>query len=114
MRVALPLAVLLSACDLLTVPSAGQGKGRPAEGKDPQSRFEPRSKPGEGQKFLQKFVGDWDVAKAFHPRSGDPVRQKGECRQAMIHDGRFLRSDFTFTRGDATTTGQGLLGFETA
>ena len=29
--------------------------------KDPQASFEPRSKPGAGQKFLEKFVGDWDV-----------------------------------------------------
>jgi hypothetical protein len=58
-------------------------------------------------------VGDWEVAKTFHPRSGDPVRQKGECRQTMIHGGQFLQSDFTF-HGVEKTTGTGLIGFEPA
>src|SRR5262245_5257029 len=30
--------------------------------KDPQAAFEPKSKPGAGQKFLERFVGEWDVA----------------------------------------------------
>ena len=38
--------------------------------KDPQSSFEPRSGPGAGQKYLESFVGDWDVVKIFHPRRG--------------------------------------------
>jgi hypothetical protein len=59
-------------------------------------------------------VGVWDVAKTFHPRSGEPVRQKGECRQTMIHGGRFLQSDFTFYRGEEKTTGTGLIGFDPA
>lgn len=80
---------------------------------DAQSRFEPRSGPGAGQAFLKRFVGDWEVAKSFYPRAGGgPVRQNGTCRQAMIHDGRFLESTFTFGEGSAQTTGRGLIGFE--
>ena len=98
---------LLSVC--LFVPFAmAQDK------KDPQSTYEPRSGPGIGQKFLEKFVGDWDVVKTFHPRAGEPVKTKGECRQTMMHEGRFLRSDFVFGEGDRKTTGLGLIGFETA
>jgi hypothetical protein len=96
------------------LPATAQEKKTAEDKKDPQSTYEPRSKPGEGQKFLQKFVGDWDVDKTFHPRSGDPVRQKGECRQTMVHGGRFLQSEFTFRRGDEKTTGTGLIGFEPA
>jgi hypothetical protein len=114
MRGLLTVLVLLLVCAFCRVPASAQEKRPLADKKDPQSAYEPRSKPGEGQKFLQKFVGDWDVAKTFHPRSGDPVRQKGECRQTMIHGGRFLQSEFTFTRGDEKTTGTGLIGFETA
>src|SRR5262249_29996398 len=44
--------------------------------KDPQSTFEPRSAPGEGQKFLAKFAGEWEVVKTFHPREGKPAVQK--------------------------------------
>lgn len=80
--------------------------------KDPQASFEPRSKPGAGQKFLEKFVGDWEVAKTFHPRMGEPTKQKGECRQTMIHGGRFLQSEFTFEAESGKTTGTGLIGFE--
>ncbi len=39
----------------------------PAGQKDPQASYEPRSRPGAGQKFLEKFVGDWEVVKTFHP-----------------------------------------------
>jgi hypothetical protein len=89
------------------------GAAEPPPGqKDPQSTYEPRSRPGVGQKFLEKFVGDWDVEKTFYPQSGDPVRQPGECKQSMMHDGRFLRSEFVFGQGDAKTTGLGLIGFE--
>lgn len=87
---------------------------RAQDKKDPQSSFEPRSGPGAGQKFLEKFVGDWDVVKTFHPRSGDPVKSKGECRQQMLHDGRFLRSEFVFGQDDRKTTGLGIIGFESA
>lgn len=80
--------------------------------KDPQSSFEPRSKPGAGQKFLEKFVGDWDVVKTFFPRSGDPFKVTGECRQKMINDGRFLQSDFVFDQSGTKTTGMGLIGYE--
>lgn len=80
--------------------------------KDAQSSYEPRSGPGAGQKYLESFVGDWDVVKVFHPRSGQPVETKGTCRQTMIHDGRFLQSEFVFEQGDRKSTGLGLIGFE--
>ncbi len=108
-RARLLLFVLVAACLASAAdppPDAKDAK------KDPQSSYEPRSKPGAGQKFLEKFVGDWDVEKTFHPQTGDPVHVKGECKQAMIHGGRFLRSEFVFGQGDARTTGTGLIGFE--
>ena len=113
MRTTLTLVLVLFVCSFSTSPAA-QEKKPSAKQKDPQSEYEPRSKPGEGQKFLQKFVGDWGVMKTFYPRSGEPVRQEGECRQTMIHEGRFLQSEFTFRRGDDKTTGTGLIGFDSA
>lgn len=80
--------------------------------KDPQSSYEPRSKPGVGQQFLEKMVGDWEVTKTFYPRSGAPVITKGECRQTMIHGGRFLQSDFIFGQGESKVTGQGVIGYD--
>jgi hypothetical protein len=100
------LAALLAAGWLAAAPALAQDK------KDPQSTVEPRSGPGAGQKLLEKFVGDWDVVKTFHPRSGDPVTVKGECKQTMVHGGRFLRSEFVFQSGDERITGTGLIGFE--
>ena len=58
-------------------------------------------------------MGDWDVAKAFSPPSGEPVRRNGVCRQTMINGGRFLKSDFVFERNGKKTTGLGLIGFDT-
>ena len=90
------------------------GSGQPPEKKqrDPQSAFEPRSGPGAGQKYLETFVGDWDVEKTFYPRGGDPAKTKGTCRQTMIHDGRFLQSEFVFEQDGKKTTGLGLVGFD--
>jgi hypothetical protein len=90
------------------------GSSQPPEKKqrDPQSAFEPRSGPGAGQKYLETFVGDWDVEKTFYPRGGDPAKTKGTCRQTMIHDGRFLQSEFVFEQDGKKTTGLGLVGFD--
>jgi hypothetical protein len=97
---------------LVAVGFLGGAGQPPPKVKDPQSSYEPRSAPGAGQKFLEKFVGDWEVAKTFYPRSGEPARTSGECRQTMIHGGRFLQSEFVFGQGTARTTGTGLIGFE--
>jgi len=104
------LATVLAA--LLGAGQAAAQDKKPPDAKDPQSAIEPRSGPGAGQKFLQKFVGEWDVAKTFHPRSGDPIQQKGECRQSMINGGRFLKSEFVFQTNQGQGTGVGLIGFE--
>src|SRR6516225_4665845 len=88
------------------------GRAEAQDKKDPQAAFEPRSNPGAGQKFLEKFVGTWDVVKTFYPRSGDPVRAKGECRQTMVDGGRFLRLEFIFQQGDTKTVSLGVVGFE--
>jgi hypothetical protein len=89
---------------LITLPARGQTS--------PQNTFEPRSSPGAGHKFLEKFAGDWSVTKTFFPRSGAPVSTTGRCNQAMIHDGRFLQSSFVFEQDGKQTTGLGIIGFE--
>lgn len=82
--------------------------------KDPQSKFEPKSAPGIGQKFLARMEGDWTVEKTFFARSADapPVKSKGTCKQEMVQGGRFLRSDFTFEGAEGPTTGTGVIGYE--
>ena len=69
-------------------------------------------RPGAGQKYLEKFAGDWEVSKVFYPRTGDPVRTSGQCRQTMIQGGKFLQSDFAFGQGERKSTGLGIIGFE--
>lgn len=108
-RIRLPFVALIAVC---VVSAAEPPPGQKDAKKDPQSTYEPRSKPGIGQKFLEKFAGDWDVEKTFHPQTGDAVHIKGECKQTMIHGGRFLRSEFTFGQGGARTTGTGTIGYE--
>ena len=80
---------------------------------DAQNAYEPRTGPGAGQVLLARFAGDWDVVKTFYPQQGEPVRTAGECRQAMVHDGHFLQSDFVFAdRDGGKTTGTGISGFD--
>jgi hypothetical protein len=87
----------------------------PATAKDPQNSFEPRTGPGEGQKLMEKMVGEWDVVKSIFPVGKEPRRTKGSCRQMMIHDGRFLRSEFIFEEPDGKKTdGVGILGYDPA
>ena len=94
----------------LALPVAAQDKP-----KDQQAAYDPQSAAGAGQKFLEKFSGDWTVEKIFHPRGGgDPVVTRGECHQAMIHDGKFLKSEFVFHDEGTNVTGTGLVGFEPA
>jgi hypothetical protein len=92
----------------LTIFMNGRSNGQ-AESK---TTFEPRTSPGAGQKLLEKFVGEWSVTKTFHPRTGAPSRVEGRCHQAMIHEGRFLQSDFVFEQGGKKSTGLGIIGFE--
>jgi len=81
--------------------------------KDPQSTFEPRSGPGIGQKYMEQLVGNWEVLKTISPPGKDPVKSKGKCRQTMIHNGRYLQSEFTFEQADGSkSTGLGVLGYE--
>ncbi len=101
-----PATMVASAC--LLIAAAG-----PVDGQEvPQTPFEPRSSPGAGRRLLEKFAGDWAVIKTFYPRSGEPIRAEGRCHQAMIHEGRFLQSDFVFRQGGKTMTGLGIIGFE--
>jgi hypothetical protein len=109
----LPIRMLLVGVVIAFLSQAG-AQPPPAKDKDPQSQLEPRSGPGAGQKYLERFVGDWSVAKTFFPRSGEPAKSSGTCRQGMIHDGRFLQSDFTFESPSGKSTGMGLIGFEPA
>jgi hypothetical protein len=101
-------------CVLSTLSAMVYAGQPPAKQKDAQAAYEPRSGPGAGQKYLATFVGDWDVVKTFYPRTGDPSKTNGECRQTMIHDGRFLQSEFVFLQDGKKTTGLGLVGFDPA
>lgn len=105
-----PVAAVLLVAAAQSQDKKNSGK---SEKKDPQSSFEPKSKPGAGQKFLEQFIGEWDVVKAFYLKAGGPAQQKGVCKQAMIHGGRFLQAEFTFTNTDGgKSTGTGLIGWE--
>jgi hypothetical protein len=95
---------MLGLCTVIS--ASGQEK------KSEQSKFEPRSESGAGQELLKRFAGEWDVTKTIQRQSGAPSQATGRCRQTMIHDGRFLQSEFTFEQGGRKTTGLGIIGFE--
>ena len=94
-------------------PTATVVPAPPTAAKDPQSSFEPRTGPGEGQKLMARMVGEWDVVKSIFPVGKDPVRTKGVCHQMLVNEGRFLHSQFTFESKDGSTNvGVGILGFD--
>ncbi len=94
--------------------TAAQPAGAPpAPNKEVQAAYEPRSGPGEGQEFLKQMAGEWDVVKTFYPRNGGtPGVTNGTCTQKMIHEGRFLESDFTFHDANGDSTGTGIIGYD--
>ena len=95
-----------------TPPVAPPAAANAAPPRDPQSSFEPRSGPGEGQKIMEKMVGEWTVVKSIFPVGKPPVRTSGTCRQMMVEEGRFLHSQFVFDSPTGKTTGVGILGFD--
>lgn len=99
---------------LLTAATAVGQQPKTDDKKDPQQQFEPKSAPGEGQKFLAKMAGEFTVAKTFYPRTpgAEPTKTIGACKQEMVHDGHFLRSEFTFDGPTGKATGTGVIGFE--
>jgi hypothetical protein len=99
------LAILLTAA-LATAQSS-------AVAQKTHEQYEPSNAPGAGQKLLAQFAGNWDVVKTFFPKNGAPRVSKGECRQTMVQDGKFLESDFTFFNPDGSkSTGTGISGFD--
>ena len=91
---------------------AGGQEPQKGQKKDPQERFEPRGAPGAGQKYLLKYVGDFEVVRTLSFREDQPVKSNGTCKQTMVQEGRFLQSDFVFEGAGGKTTGMGLIGFE--
>ena len=108
-RMAILAALLFSATTV-----SGQPPAKKDDKSDPLEKFEPKGAPGAGQKFLSKFVGDWNVTKTFYPRTegAEPTKLPGTCKQEMIQEGRFLKSDFVFEGTKGKTTGTGVIGFE--
>jgi len=104
--------LVLTSAILISSAASGQKPPETPKPADAQSAYEPRSAPGAGQKFLEKLAGDWDVVKTFYPKTGDPIRSNGKAHQAMINEGRFLQSDFTFEGPSGKSTGLGIIGFE--
>ena len=87
--------------------AAGSATGQ----KDAQKTFEPRSSPGAGQRSSRSSQGTGASRRLFIlGRRAQPCG--GQCHQFMIHDGRFLQSDFVFQEGGKKTTGLGIIGFE--
>ena len=77
------------------------------------NQYEPPNAPGAGQRLLAQFAGNWEVVKTFFPMNGKPIVTKGECKQYMVQDGKFLESDFTFWDSNGTkSTGTGVSGFD--
>jgi len=115
MRPAVLLLGLLLGC---SAPPRENTRNAPAAAaapadRDPQSAYEPRSAPGDGQKYLARMVGDWEVAKTFHRRGGgEPAVTRGTCHQTMVQDGRFLQSGFVFEGEAGRSTGTGVIGFD--
>src|SRR5215475_13768907 len=105
-RVTVALGLALLGCPMLLGEDAAKSQS------DPQSTFEPRSDPGAGQKYLEALAGDWEVTKIFYPRTGDPAKTAGSCRQTMIHGGRFLKSEFVYQSPGEETTGLGIIGWD--
>lgn len=107
-------SLLLATCGLAPIACHATPTAAKSSPKDEvQAAYEPRSAPGEGQQLLARMVGEWNVQKTFHRRGGgEPSVTTGTCTQTLIHDGRFLQSEFRFGTGKDASTGTGMIGFD--
>lgn len=68
--------------------------------------------PGAHHKHLEKMAGRWDAEVTMWPAPGAPEqRSTGRSSNAMIMDGRFLRSDYTGEMMGMPFTGVSLWGY---
>jgi len=69
--------------------------------------------PGENHKFLEYFVGDWDVtAKTWMKPGAEPEVSKGENTSKMILGGRFLKSHMKGTMMGMPFEGLSITGYD--
>ena len=94
---------MLSAFLLIASESTGQDKkADPAKG----------ATGPDGQAFMEKMVGDFNVVRIFYgPTPNDPKKSNGTCKQSLQYGGKFLISDFVFGDGPNKIMGFGAMAY---
>jgi hypothetical protein len=54
-----------------------------AVAQETHKQYEPPNTPGDGQKLLSRFAGNWDVVKTFFPKDGKQVRPQAVARSLL-------------------------------
>jgi len=101
MRLSIVLCATVIICAALQSNALAQGQAK-AEAKAAPDMQEMMKKwmaaatPGEGHKYLDQFVGHWDVVvRAWMEPGKPPQESKGACESKWLLDGRFIYSEMT-------------------
>ena len=69
--------------------------------------------PGEGHKYLEQFVGRWDiVVRAWMEPSKPPMESKGTCDAKWIMDGRFVLEEMNTQLMGMPFKGMDIMGYD--
>jgi hypothetical protein len=92
-------------CATIVICAAVQGNALAQEQAKPEAKAAPNMQemmkkwmesatPGEGHKYLEQFVGKWEVTmRAWMEASKPPMESKGTCDAKWILDGRFVYAE---------------------
>ncbi|HXK61080.1 MAG TPA: DUF1579 family protein [Acidobacteriota bacterium] len=87
--------------------------GAYAQGNQDQQQMMKATEPGQYHKYLEPFVGNWDVTVRMWGRPGQPPSEsKASSEQTLIMDGRFLHQTFRGTFMGKPFEGLGLKGYD--
>lgn len=101
MRLSIVLCATVIICAALQSNALAQGQAK-AEAKAAPDMQEMMKKwmaaatPGEGHKYLDQFVGKWDVVvRAWMEQGKPPQESKGMCESKWMLDGRFIYGEMS-------------------
>ena len=101
MRLSMVLCATVILCAALQSNALAQEQGKPDAKAVPNmqemmKKYMEAATPGEGHKYLDQFVGKWDVVvRAWMDPSKPPQESKGTYEVRWILDGRFLYGELT-------------------
>ena len=110
------LAAVITGVNILLIqalPSVVGGQEMSAQDKKMMEQMMKYGTPDKNHELLKKYVGDWDVdISTWQDPTAKPQMSKGSMKNALILDGRYLKSSFEGTMGGMKFQGLEVIGYD--